>query len=233
MRIVDLLLQGVWVSTSYYVGRVILKRSGSTCKLHTGYCDSFGFCITVDSDDIMNSLRDAFKRLFSKAAMNSLWDWIKGHWYVRLSWLTYLAHVVASVCTVAKRLTGFKRCATTRNNRQQGVQTEDVTSYHVRSCWPTRLRPFVRGLSWFLKKLWYRYRLGVDEINHCRNVVKLTFLAKVFCQTWSRDCWLCEFLNVQVLRNSRIWMISDSSKQKELKGENTKARCISLPPTSY
>ncbi|CAH3014642.1 unnamed protein product, partial [Porites evermanni] len=54
-------------------------RPGSSCKLHTGCCDSFGFCITVDSDDLMNSLRDAFKRLFSKAAMNSLWDWIKGH----------------------------------------------------------------------------------------------------------------------------------------------------------
>ena len=84
------------------------------------------------------------------------------------------------------------------------MQTDDVTSDHVGSCWPPRLRQFVRGLSWFLKKLWYRYRLGVDEIGHCRKIVKLTFLAEVFYQTWSRDCWLCEFLNVQVLRNSRI-----------------------------
>ena len=99
MCIVDLLLQGVCVSASYYLGRGILKRPGSTCKFHTGYCDSFGFCITVDSDDILKNLRDAFKRLFSKAAMNSLWHWIKGHWYVRLSWLTYLLHVVVSVCT--------------------------------------------------------------------------------------------------------------------------------------
>ena len=99
MCIVDLLLQGVCVSTSYYLGRVILKRPGSTCKLHTGYCDSFGFCITVDSDDLLNNLRNAFKRLFSKAAMNSFWGWIKEHWYVRLSWLTLLAEVVASVCT--------------------------------------------------------------------------------------------------------------------------------------
>ena len=82
MCIVDLLLQGVCVSASYYLGRVILKRPGSTCKLHTGYCDSFGFCITVDSDDLLNNLRDAFKRLFSKAAIKSLWTWIKGHWYV-------------------------------------------------------------------------------------------------------------------------------------------------------
>ena len=82
MCIVDLPLQGVCVSASYYLGRVILKRPGSTCKLHTGYCDSFGFCITVDSDDLLNNLRDAFKRLFSKAAIKSLWTWIKGHWYV-------------------------------------------------------------------------------------------------------------------------------------------------------
>ena len=82
MCIVDLLLQGVCVSASNYLGRVILKRPGSTCKLHTGYCDSFGFCITVDSDDLLNNLRDAFKRLFSKAAIKSLWTWIKGHWYV-------------------------------------------------------------------------------------------------------------------------------------------------------
>ena len=82
MCIVDLLLQGVCVSASYYLGRVILKRPGSTCKLHTGYCDSFGFCITMDSNDLLNNLRDAFKRLFSKAAIKSLWTWIKGHWYV-------------------------------------------------------------------------------------------------------------------------------------------------------
>ena len=70
------------MSASYYLGRVILKRPGSTCKLHTGYCDSFGFCITVDSDDLLNNLRDAFKRLFSTAGIKSLWTWIKGHWYV-------------------------------------------------------------------------------------------------------------------------------------------------------
>ena len=37
-----------------------------------------------------------------------------------------------------KSLTGFKLCATTRNNMQQGVQTDEikhVTSNNVGSCW--------------------------------------------------------------------------------------------------
>ena len=45
-----------------------------------------------------------------------------------------------------KRLTGFKLCAATRNNMQQGVQT-DATSNNVWSCWSTMLRPFARGFT--------------------------------------------------------------------------------------
>ena len=42
----------------------------------------------------------------------------------------------------AKRLTGFKRCATTPNNLQHSVQT-DATMFG--SCWPRILRLFVRS----------------------------------------------------------------------------------------
>lgn len=106
MCIVDLLLQGVCVSASYYLGRVILKRPGSTCKLRTGYCDSFGFCITVDSNDLLNNLRDAFKRLFSKAAIKSLWTWIKGHWYVFycFEWAERIRGTVPKLAVVLPRL---------------------------------------------------------------------------------------------------------------------------------
>ena len=72
------------MSARHFLGRVILKHPGSTCKLHSGYCDSFGLCVTVDSDDELSKLRNAFKRLFSKAAMNDLWAWIKAQWYVHL-----------------------------------------------------------------------------------------------------------------------------------------------------
>ena len=75
-------LQGVCTSARHFLGRVILKRPGSSCKLHSGYCDSFGICVTMNSDDILRKLRDAFKRLFSREAMNSLWAWIKTEWYV-------------------------------------------------------------------------------------------------------------------------------------------------------
>ena len=67
------------MSAHHFHGRVIHKRPGSTCKNHKGYCDSFGICVTVDSDD---KLRDAFDRLFSKESMGSLLDWLKSHWYV-------------------------------------------------------------------------------------------------------------------------------------------------------
>ncbi|KAJ7339637.1 hypothetical protein OS493_006043 [Desmophyllum pertusum] len=73
--------RGVCTSAQHFVGRVILKSPGSTCKLHRGYCDSFGVCITVDSDDELDKLKDAFKRFFSKAAMSDLWSWIKEQWY--------------------------------------------------------------------------------------------------------------------------------------------------------
>ncbi|XP_068693194.1 disintegrin and metalloproteinase domain-containing protein 10-like [Montipora capricornis] len=71
-------IQRECMSARHFHGRVIHKRPGSTCKNHKGYCDSFGICVTVDSDD---KLRDAFDRLFSKESMDSLLDWLKSHWY--------------------------------------------------------------------------------------------------------------------------------------------------------
>ena len=48
-----------------------------------------------------------------------------------------------------KSLTGFKLCATTSNNMQQGVQTDATCNIqgNVGSCRPTMLRPFARGLT--------------------------------------------------------------------------------------
>ena len=55
-----------------------------------------------------------------------------------------------------KSLTGFKLCATTRNNMQQHATTcnrvckrmQHVTSNNIGSCWPTMLRPsFARDFS--------------------------------------------------------------------------------------
>lgn len=71
--------QSECISAQHYHGRVILKRPGSTCMDHKGYCNSFGICVTADSDD---KLRDAFERLFSKESMEGFWKWIKTHWYV-------------------------------------------------------------------------------------------------------------------------------------------------------
>ena len=81
------------ISSQNFLGRVILKRPGSTCNLHRGYCDAYGLCVTVDSDDELNKLKDAFKRFFSKAAMSDLWNWITEQWLVlRLdSFLDYSA----------------------------------------------------------------------------------------------------------------------------------------------
>ena len=61
---------------------------------------------------------------------------------------------IAGSCYVllheAKSLTGFKLCATTSNNMQQGVQT-DATCSILQCCWPTMLRPSTQGLliHWF------------------------------------------------------------------------------------
>ena len=55
-----------------------------------------------------------------------------------------------------KSLTGFKLCATTRNNMQQGVQTDATCNIpnNVGSSWSTMLRPFSRSLR--LEKKNYR-----------------------------------------------------------------------------
>ena len=65
---------------------------------------------------------------------------------------------------VAKSLTGFTFCATTPTNMQQGVQpTQHVTSNNVRSCWPTMLRAFARGLS--CKNLMARYLSKISSLH--------------------------------------------------------------------
>ena len=51
-----------------------------------------------------------------------------------------------------KGLTGFKLCATTPNNMQQGVQTAGTCNIqkNVGSCWPTMLRPFAWDLTLYM-----------------------------------------------------------------------------------
>ena len=44
-----------------------------------------------------------------------------------------------------KSLTGFKLCATTFNNMQQGVQTD--ATCNIQQCWSTMLRLFALGLT--------------------------------------------------------------------------------------
>ncbi|XP_020621423.1 disintegrin and metalloproteinase domain-containing protein 10-like isoform X2 [Orbicella faveolata] len=85
--------QSVCVSTQEFLGRVILKPPGSTCKSHQGYCDSYGVCVIVDSENELSKLRDTFKRFFSKAAMRDLWSWIKRHWY-------YVLVIIGSIVLV-------------------------------------------------------------------------------------------------------------------------------------
>ena len=46
-----------------------------------------------------------------------------------------------------KRLTGFKLWAATRNNMQQGEQTDATCNIQQWSCWSTMLRPFARGFT--------------------------------------------------------------------------------------
>ena len=49
---------------------------------------------------------------------------------------------------VAKSLTGFKRCATTRTACNRVCKwTQHVTSNDFGSCWPIKLHPFARGLK--------------------------------------------------------------------------------------
>ena len=70
---------------------------------------------------------------------------------------------------VAKSFTGFKLCATTHNNMQQGVKrTQHVTCNNVGSFWPTMLHPFARGLTIdgikaILKYIFSRYSSGPEE----------------------------------------------------------------------
>ncbi|PFX34886.1 Disintegrin and metalloproteinase domain-containing protein 10 [Stylophora pistillata] len=71
---------GVCISAQHFLGRVILKRPGSTCKHHQGYCDEHGLCVTVDSEDQLNTLREVFRRFFTKETMGNLWSWMTREW---------------------------------------------------------------------------------------------------------------------------------------------------------
>ena len=72
--------QGVCVSAQEFLGRVILKPPGSTCKSHQGYCDSHGLCFIVDNENELNKLRDTYRGFFAKTAMSDITRWIKRHW---------------------------------------------------------------------------------------------------------------------------------------------------------
>ena len=78
--------------------------------------------------------------------------------------------VVGQKCCVrlqgAKSLTGFKLCETTCNRMCK--RTQHVTSNNVGSCWPTILRPFVRG---FIEKI---------------SVYKQTFLLFKCAKHWNK-----------------------------------------------
>ncbi|XP_020621435.1 disintegrin and metalloproteinase domain-containing protein 10-like [Orbicella faveolata] len=71
--------QGECVSAQEFLGRVVLKPSGSTCKSHQGYCDSYGVCVIVDNESELNKLRDTFRGFFAKTAMSDITNWIKRH----------------------------------------------------------------------------------------------------------------------------------------------------------
>ena len=65
-----------------------------------------------------------------------------------------------------KGLTGFKLCATTPNNMQQGVQTA-MTCNIKRSCWPTMLRPFAWDLTLMTAIAFFDVLLAVTILALC------------------------------------------------------------------
>ena len=99
----------------------------------------------------------------TKICIKSLWiliSWTRASSYYQKFILLFKApckrtnrNIVGKRCFLlheAKSLTGFKLCATTPNNMQQGVQT-DATCNILQFCWPTMLRLFTQGLMihWF------------------------------------------------------------------------------------
>ena len=85
-----------------------MKRPGSTCKRHQGYCDTYGLCVTVDSEDQINTLRDTFKRFFSKETTSDLWSWIKREWYTLCSAVVSLCGLASDIYRSYKILTSVK-----------------------------------------------------------------------------------------------------------------------------
>lgn len=58
-----------------FTGGVVLP-SGSTCQGYEGYCDPGGECVTIDSEDLIERLKDLFKKFNAKG----VWDWIAEDW---------------------------------------------------------------------------------------------------------------------------------------------------------
>ena len=94
---------------------------------------------------------------------------------------------VGSYCvrlSVAKSLTGFKFF---RSNSQQHPstcnrvckRTQHAALNNVGSCWPTKLRPFARGLMWIVKTY-----LGSLESMYLR---KFRFAAFFSASTWKTE----------------------------------------------
>lgn len=58
-------------------GDVIMLASGSSCGEFTGFCDSRHTCISEDSNDVIDRLKDAF----SSQVRQDIGLWMKNNWY--------------------------------------------------------------------------------------------------------------------------------------------------------
>ena len=92
----------------------------------------------------------------------------------------------------------FDRFQTLRNNMQQGVQTDATCNIsNVKSCWPTMLRPFARGLTvLYIGSGYYRARASHGKPGKSWNLIvgprlesqgKLNFrLVTADLKTWTK-----------------------------------------------
>ena len=78
-------------------------------------------------------------------------------------------------------LTGFKLCATTSNNMQQGVQT-DATCNIQQCCVRLHAALYLNKLS----RLYAEFRLTAENRNHARQVIYSLFALESFnvCSNW-------------------------------------------------
>ncbi|XP_070536574.1 disintegrin and metalloproteinase domain-containing protein 10-like isoform X2 [Ptychodera flava] len=67
-------------------GSIFYSATGHPCANNTGYCNSYGICISVDNENALNSLR----KLISSKAMEGVEMWFRNNWY----------YIVAGVLTV-------------------------------------------------------------------------------------------------------------------------------------